>query len=350
VDFHLSNRTSGTAARDRLAGALCSDAQFAARVRAFLAVGVIAVVAGGSATSVASEPDQEREGSGAPDQGVLVAPEPPAPSVDPSQGSDGGADTTLPVPVAPAPAPVGGDGDGAGSVEAPPVDDPYGRLVLSAPDTPPSSPPDSEDAPDGSLEEVPVGVPEPVDGADSGATAPEGPGTAPAAPADPPGATAPTPAPLSPEAPDSDQTLQPNLPIVELLPDPRSRRNKGRPAPRKGPAKRQAVADRPPAAAPAEPVAQVVEVAPAAAPAAAQPVENAAPAPAQAVAQVRITGRFHVVRRGESLWLIARARLGPGASTAAVVKEVARLWRLNKRRIGTGDPSLLPVGVRLRLR
>jgi nucleoid-associated protein YgaU len=60
--------------------------------------------------------------------------------------------------------------------------------------------------------------------------------------------------------------------------------------------------------------------------------------------------RFHVVRRGESLWSIASARLGRGASSAAVAGEVARLWALNRARIATGDPDLLPVGVRLRLR
>ncbi|HXV04471.1 MAG TPA: LysM domain-containing protein, partial [Solirubrobacterales bacterium] len=64
-----------------------------------------------------------------------------------------------------------------------------------------------------------------------------------------------------------------------------------------------------------------------------------------------LAGRsFHVVRPGESLWSIARAMLPAGASNAAIAREVRKLWRLNAARIGTGDPSLLMVGTRLRLR
>ena len=57
----------------------------------------------------------------------------------------------------------------------------------------------------------------------------------------------------------------------------------------------------------------------------------------------------HIVRAGESLWGIASARLGPGASAAQIAREVQRLWDLNAQAIGTGDPSLLGIGVRLRL-
>jgi Tfp pilus assembly protein FimV len=60
--------------------------------------------------------------------------------------------------------------------------------------------------------------------------------------------------------------------------------------------------------------------------------------------------RFHVVRRGESLWSIASALLEPGASASSIAHQVRRLWRLNEDRIGTGDPSLLRIGVKLRLR
>jgi hypothetical protein len=56
------------------------------------------------------------------------------------------------------------------------------------------------------------------------------------------------------------------------------------------------------------------------------------------------------VQAGESLWSIAADLLGPGGSTGAVVLQVHRLWELNKERIGTGDPDVLPVGVKLRLR
>jgi len=60
--------------------------------------------------------------------------------------------------------------------------------------------------------------------------------------------------------------------------------------------------------------------------------------------------RFHVVRAGESLWSIAKAMLPGGASNAAIAREVRRLWRLNARRIGTGDPGLIYAGTELRLR
>ena len=58
----------------------------------------------------------------------------------------------------------------------------------------------------------------------------------------------------------------------------------------------------------------------------------------------------HVVRPGESLWSIASRLLGAHASVGAIALEVRRLWRLNSERIGTGDPNVLTVGVRLRLR
>jgi hypothetical protein len=58
---------------------------------------------------------------------------------------------------------------------------------------------------------------------------------------------------------------------------------------------------------------------------------------------------FHTVQSGECLWSIAAALLPAGASNGEVAAEVQRLWRLNASRIGTGDPSLLMVGTRLRL-
>jgi hypothetical protein len=92
------------------------------------------------------------------------------------------------------------------------------------------------------------------------------------------------------------------------------------------------------------------------------PVGGSAPVPTQthattsepvtteASASAPLGGRFHVVRSGESLWSIASRLVGPGASDASVALEVRRLWRLNSKRIGTGDPNLLRVGVTLRLR
>jgi outer membrane biosynthesis protein TonB len=60
--------------------------------------------------------------------------------------------------------------------------------------------------------------------------------------------------------------------------------------------------------------------------------------------------RVHVVRAGECLWSIAEALLPADANTAEIAAEVQRLWRLNASRIGTGDPSLVYAGTKLRLR
>jgi Tfp pilus assembly protein FimV len=83
-------------------------------------------------------------------------------------------------------------------------------------------------------------------------------------------------------------------------------------------------------------------------PAAAAPAASITVAPASH--PPRGIPRFHPVRPGESLWSIAESLLGGRASSPAVAAEVARLWQLNERRIGTGNPNLLPVGVKLRLR
>jgi nucleoid-associated protein YgaU len=60
--------------------------------------------------------------------------------------------------------------------------------------------------------------------------------------------------------------------------------------------------------------------------------------------------RLHVVRPGESLWTIAEGLLGPDASPMSIAAEVARVWELNRDRIPSGDPDLIAVGERLRLR
>lgn len=79
------------------------------------------------------------------------------------------------------------------------------------------------------------------------------------------------------------------------------------------------------------------------------PQPPAVPAERQAP-RTSLAGRnFHTVRSGECLWSIAVALLPAGASNAEIATEVERLWRLNASRIGTGDPSLLMVGTRLRL-
>lgn len=95
----------------------------------------------------------------------------------------------------------------------------------------------------------------------------------------------------------------------------------------------------------------VVAPAPASAPV---PVASAPVAPVSvrvvAGASAAPGDRFHVVQRGESLWSIAADVLGERASVARVAQEVSRLWALNEDRIASGDPDLLYVGTRLRLR
>ena len=66
--------------------------------------------------------------------------------------------------------------------------------------------------------------------------------------------------------------------------------------------------------------------------------------------RARAGDRIHIVLAGESLWAIATDLLGRDAAPAEVAREVERLWRLNRARIGTGDPDLLFTGTTLVLR
>jgi hypothetical protein len=273
-----------------------------------VAVGVLAVSAGATGTSVASEPDDQQEG--------VVVPEPGAPSPgDVDQGS--GPETTLPYEVDPVlidpqggapqadpgPNPGGGsvdEPDEPGLIEAEPVEDPDADLQLT-------DPPASAELDPGVL---PVSPPEP--------TPPSGPPSS----LDPPTLEG-APLPSSPEA-DGHATWR------ELERKPRVLGG------------RLSDKQRPVAEAPVstgQPVPMQTTT-----------MESEPVAAGASVAAPLGRGRLHVVRPGESLWSIASRLLGPGASDASVALEVRRLWRLNSERIGTGDPSLLRVGVRLRLR
>jgi Tfp pilus assembly protein FimV len=55
------------------------------------------------------------------------------------------------------------------------------------------------------------------------------------------------------------------------------------------------------------------------------------------------------VKRGDSLWSIARGLVGPAASNEAVEHKLVAIWDLNAKRIGTGDPNLIFAGTRLRV-
>ncbi|HVX32163.1 MAG TPA: LysM domain-containing protein [Solirubrobacterales bacterium] len=190
-------------------------------------------------------------------------------------------------------------------------------------------------------EEVPM--PEAAAPAETETEAP--PPSAPATPAPAPPAAPPTPEYTPPPVPPTYETSPPpnpqpvqNEPIVEPPSGPEAR-------------KPQQIAVAPEA--PPPPPAPVEEPAPI------EPGQSEAP-PAQAAVLPPDTGRqgpgriapgrsSYTVHPGDCLWSIAAALLPRGADDARVAAEVARLWRLNADRIGTGDPDVILVGTTLRI-
>lgn len=83
-----------------------------------------------------------------------------------------------------------------------------------------------------------------------------------------------------------------------------------------------------------------------------------APPPARAPAAVAGSGGVspplrgrsaYTVRPGDCLWSIAEALLPGTAGNDEMAAEVARLWRHNAERIGTGDPNVILAGTQLAL-
>ncbi len=81
------------------------------------------------------------------------------------------------------------------------------------------------------------------------------------------------------------------------------------------------------------------------------PVARAeSPTGATAPPKPKSAGDSYVVRPGDPLRGIARARLGADASPARMAREVDRIWKLNADRFRTGSPDLIMPGQKLRLR
>ena len=240
---------------------------------------------------------------------------------------DPGGETALPFEVAPTPTSpvVGGGSEDTGDgppVDSEPVVDPDAQLL--APTTPETQTAPSEtDAPVPPAEAAPV--------------SPAPPTQEPVIIEAPP-ANAETP--TSPNAPDSAPRSEP---------EPKQKESDRR---RRAPSETSAPAE-PPQAPPIGVAPQSPSPGsplPAAAVAETVPVVQAS-APSEASQRpLPETARWHVVEPGESLWSIATRLLGPDASPGRIAREVDRLWELNSDRIGTGDPDVLMVGAKLRLR
>jgi LysM domain len=317
--------------KERLVGSLSSEPLFSRRVQAALATGVLALSVAAPGAAAAAGPDRQQEGAAAPEQ---LQGDVDAPDFDP------GGDTALPFDVAPSPTSpvVGGGSQDTGDgppVESDPVIDPDARLL--APSTPATqAPPTETDAPVPPAEVAPAVPP--------AETAPAVPlaEMAPGSPAPPAGemvtieapsgnAETPTPRTTSGSAPEPKQEES----------DRRRRHTSATSVPAEAP--RAPTIHVPQSSAPAAPL-------PAAATAETVPVVEASAPSEASQPPLPETARWHVVEPGESLWSIARRLLGPDASPGRIAREVDRLWELNRDRIGTGDPDMLMVGARLRLR
>jgi nucleoid-associated protein YgaU len=298
-----------------VAGTLAAGGVVSPRIQAVAAASVLALSTATPAGVVfAAEPDREQDGAA-----------PATPNGTTDLASDPGFDP-------------GGDQENLPTASVPPAHALDHGLAVST----------DEDA--GAVEQAPAADPaEPLvdagDGSDpTEAQAPPSAG-APAAPA-PAEVTQPAPAPSTPNATASPPTPAPTeVPAsAEVEAGTRSREKKettdNEEASREDRVARVQVAPTGGVVVPTAPVAR--------------PVPQAVTATSTAVA---ITGRAarpgdrtHTVRPGESLWAIAADVLGDEATVARIAREVHRLWQLNRDRIGTGDPDLLMIGTRLRLR
>lgn len=80
------------------------------------------------------------------------------------------------------------------------------------------------------------------------------------------------------------------------------------------------------------------------------PVPSAKPAKAKKQGGAKTVGsRQYYIRRGDNLWVISRDRLGGKASKADVQRYLVRIWNLNKQRMRTEQPDVIPMHVTITL-
>lgn len=294
--------------QDRLTGSLSAERFVPLRAQAALTAGMLAVSAAAPMASVAAEQDSEHSGTALPTQ--VGAPEPAAnPEFDP-----GGDSASLPETAAPVGSPPTNSNDAVEPVDPEPATNPADPIV------------DAGDGTDGTAE--PAAPPAVTSPPASSPAAEPPPATTPPGP-EAPAASAPTPLPAPAVEAPAPERVDPPARSAEQPDDERDR------DPAKAPP-REATGPHQPriAAAPAPPAGS--QVAPAALPVNSRPAEAG--------------DRAHTVRPGESLWAIAADVLGDEATPAQIAREVHRLWALNSERIGTGDPDLLMIGTRIKLR
>lgn len=254
--------------------------------------------------SIAAEPDSSQEGIAAPEQVPNL-------EID-NPGFDPGGDTQLPYDGDPAPPEASPE---EGPLESEPADDPEGRSApYAAPETPAPTGPDTTPS-DPSLEPLPsppAVLPEPPSGGAPPETAP-----APAAPQQS----------LPPER--GSQLSHRRRIWTVVAPTEHTSRQRTVTLPISAPPGSTGHLE---SSANTSVVAEVKE------------------ANADASRSGGTHERIHVVRAGESLWVIAEDLLGPDASATKIAAEVARLWELNSDNIPSGDPDVIAVGQHLRLR
>jgi hypothetical protein len=349
--------------RERLFGALSSETVVSRRAQAALASGVLAFTTAAPGVALAQEPDVHQEG--------IAAPEQPSTGDLDSPSFDPGGETALPFETGQVPTPPQLNGQSDPSdvtpLETEPTVDSDVRLVpITEPETPATGP----DQPVPPTEADPGGDPTTSTSPPS-ATVPVTP--QPDGPVEMPSTPAPDPAPVqeserTSNLPDSDQAQkekphgdgrEPTGPVPPHAPTRSGNAPGGGASPEPSvpgalpePVSVSSGGD---SASPPPPTTLTTGAPEAVASASAAGTESvlaAQPGAARESTQDTLSrdARFHVVAPGDSLWSIAKRLLGSDASPARIAREVHRLWSLNSDRIGTGDPDLLMIGTRLRLR